>query len=193
MFKDPYKKLLEDVCRVCRFAVSIGLSDSHGGNVSVRVNDMILIKASGKMLGLLTPDDFVATTLEENSELDREASVELKVHRAIYKALPQARAVLHTHAPFTVAASLSGSKFIEPEDSEGKLLLGKVPILKAKKVIGSDEVAQKLPPLLKDCHVAVVASHGAFSWGKDIQEALKYLSALENSCKIKAISKLLQS
>jgi L-fuculose-phosphate aldolase len=143
------------------------------------------------MLGYLEPADIVVTTLEENRELDAEASIELKVHRAIYKTLPEVKGIVHAHSPYTVACSLVYDEII-PLDSEGRLLLGKVPVLSAKKVVSSDEVAEKLPELLKKSPVAVVKSHGPFAVGKTLEEALKYLSALENSCKIISIMKTME-
>ncbi|RUM87397.1 MAG: aldolase [Thermovibrio sp.] len=179
----PFKRERQELIRIGRIAFEAGLTDTHGGNISMRVDDYILIKKSGKMLGFLKEEDFILTTLEANERLDRFASVELKVHRALYKELPGISSVLHTHAPYTVAASLKFDRIV-PLDSEGKLLLGEVPVLKAQKVVSSDEVAERLPELLKSSPVAVVWSHGPFAVGKTPEEALMFISALENSCKI---------
>ncbi|SNR86809.1 aldolase [Desulfurobacterium atlanticum] len=182
------EKLKKEMIKIGRLIFQSGLTDSHGGNISVRYNDYILIKKSGKMLGTLTEEDIVVTTVEENPELDKTASIELKVHRNIYKKLPEVKAVVHAHSPYTVAVSLTTNEII-PLDSEVKFLLGTVPVLSAKQVISSNEVAEKLPELLKKCKIAVVKSHGPFSTGKTLEEAYKYLSAVENSCKIISIVK----
>jgi L-fuculose-phosphate aldolase len=187
----PFLKERKELVRVGRIIFESGLTDTHGGNISMRIDDYILIKKSGKMLGYLESADIVVTTLEENRELDAEASIEVKVHRAIYKTLPEVKGIVHAHSPYTVACSLVYDEII-PLDSEGRLLLGKVPVLSAKKVVSSDEVAEKLPELLKKSPVAVVKSHGPFAVGKTLEEALKYLSALENSCKIISIMRIME-
>jgi len=180
----PFLKERLELIEIAKLTVQLGLTDSHGGNLSCRVGNYIVIKRSGKSFGRLKPEDFVITTLEENPFLDRFASLELKVHRAIYREMPEVNAVLHAHSPYTVACSLKFEE-IEPLDSESRLLLErKIPVLRAEKVVSSEEVARELPKLLKKCPVAVVYSHGPFSVGRTIEEALKYLSALENSCKI---------
>ncbi|WP_457678830.1 class II aldolase/adducin family protein [Thermovibrio sp.] len=180
----PFLKERLKLIEVAELTFKLGLTDSHGGNLSCRVGDYILIKRSGKSLGNLKPEDFVLTALRESSQTDKFASLELIVHRAIYRELPQVKAVLHTHSPYTVACSLAFNE-IKPLDSESKLLLGeRIPVLAAEKVVSSEEVAAKLPELLKKCPVAVVKSHGPFAVGRDIEEALKFLSALENSCKV---------
>ncbi len=179
----PFEREREELIRIGRIAFESGLTDTHGGNISLRVGNYILVKKSGSMLGFLKKEDFVLTTLEGDPTLDKFASIELKVHRAIYKKLPQVNSVLHTHAPFTVACSLMFEKIV-PLDSEGKLLLGEVPVVRAEKVVSSEEVAQKLPEVLRNHPVAVVWSHGPFSVGRTPEEALMYISALENSCRI---------
>ena len=187
----PFLKEKKELVEIGRIVFESGLTDTHGGNISMRIDDYILIKKSGKMLGYLESADIVVTTLEENRELDAEASIEVKVHRAIYKTLPEVKGIVHAHSPYTVACSLVYDEII-PLDSEGRLLLGKVPVLSAKKVVSSDEVAEKLPELLKKSPVAVVKSHGPFAVGKTLEEALKYLSALENSCKIISIMRIME-
>ncbi|WP_456396907.1 class II aldolase/adducin family protein [Desulfurobacterium sp.] len=180
------KNLKKEIIKIGKLIFEMGLTDSHGGNISVRYDEYILIKKSGKMLGCLTEDDIVITTLEPNKKLDKEASIELKVHRNLYKQLPEIKAVVHAHSPYTVAVSLTTDEIV-PLDSEVKFLIGTVPVLPVKITISSDEVAEKLPKLLKKCKIAVVKSHGPFSTGRTLEEAFKYLSALENSCKIISI------
>ncbi len=188
----PFLKERLELSRIGKIISLSGLTDSHGGNISCRVGRYILIKKSGVMLGASKPEDYVVTTLEGDPEMDKFASIELKVHRSIYREHLQVKAVVHAHSPFTVACSLVFDEIV-PQDSEGKLLLGKVPVLKAEKVVSSDEVACKLPELLKYAPVVVVRSHGPFAVGESLEEALKYLSALENSCKIiTALSSLLK-
>ncbi len=184
----PLIKERKELIKIGRIAFESGLTDTHGGNISMRVGNYILIKRSGKMLGYLKEEDFVLTTLDRNPLLDRFASIELVVHRAIYRKNENATAILHTHSPHTVACSLKMDRVI-PEDSEGRLLLGRVPVVKAEKVISSEEVAEKLSELLLDHPVAIVFSHGPFAVGRTPEEALMYISALENSCKILTAAK----
>ncbi|RUM90542.1 MAG: aldolase [Thermovibrio sp.] len=179
----PFKEERKELIKIGRIAFESGLTDTHGGNISRRLGKYILIKKSGKMLGFLNEEDFVLTTIDVNSRLDRFASIELKVHRSIYKGLPEVNSILHTHSPSTVACSLRFEKIV-PMDSEGRLLLGEVPVLRAETVVSSDAVAEKLPKLLKTSPVAVIYSHGPFAVGRTPEEALMYISALENSCKI---------
>jgi len=51
--------------------------------------------------------------------------------------------------------------------------------------VGSEETVRLLPSFLNGENVvAVVKGHGSFAIGQNLEEAYKYTSSLENSCKI---------
>ena len=66
------------------------LVSSHGGNLSVRLGDRVIIKRRGAMLGRLKEGDLIETRLEKPDSGVVLASTELVVHRAIYLATPGA-------------------------------------------------------------------------------------------------------
>lgn len=78
-----------------------GLISSHGGNMSVRVGDRILITRRGSMMGRLGPGDIVETALDRDDSEVALASTEIIVHRAIYAAT-NGLAIVHTHSPNTI-------------------------------------------------------------------------------------------
>ncbi len=174
--------MLEDFQWVGRDLYRSGAVSSHGGNLSVRLDDdRILITRTGSMIGHLTADDILETTLRECADpRDERCSVELVVHRAIYAATG-ARAVVHTHSVHSVARSLVGD-LIVPVDSESKLRLVDVPVVVAAETIGSREAAEKLAHALRDRPVAVLRGHGPFARGGSLEEALQAVSCLEASC-----------
>ena len=57
--------------------------------------------------------------------------------------------------------------------------------MRAHQAIGSDEVARLVPSFLQGSSVvAVVKGHGSFAVGKTLEEAYRYTSSLENSCRV---------
>jgi L-fuculose-phosphate aldolase len=93
------------------------LTSSHGGNVSVRVGDRVIIKRRGAQLGRLKRSDFIETSLHrKDSEITR-ASTELIVHRTICLKT-SALAVIHCHPRTAIALSMSRDAII-PIDVEG--------------------------------------------------------------------------
>ena len=73
-----------------------GLITSHGGNMSMRLNDRIIITRTGCMLGHITKSDLVEASIATNDDTPKNASSEIAVHRAIYKTPPPWRSFTPT-------------------------------------------------------------------------------------------------
>ncbi len=160
---------------------SSGAISTHGGNLSLRVDDTIYITRKGSMLGHLGDDDIIETHIDV-CELDEHCSRELVVHRRIYQET-DAKAIVHAHPTHTIFRSLVSDE-IHPLDSEAKLVFGAVPVLAPAESIASPEAAEMLGHALKDQPVAVLRSHGPFAKGATMQEAFYAVSSLEISCHI---------
>ena len=165
------------------------LISSHGGNLSVRFGDRLIIKRRGAMLGQLKPHDLVETGLEKNDSGVALASTELIVHRAIYRATP-ALAVVHAHPRTAIAFSLSRDE-ITPIDNEGSYLLKKVPVIAVEMASGSPEMAQAVATALQEYKIVMLRGHGSFAVGQTLDEAFQWTSALEECCQIILTAKLI--
>jgi L-fuculose-phosphate aldolase len=158
------------------------LISSHGGNISVRFGDRVVIKRRGAMLGNLKPHDLIETGLEKNDSGVALASTELIVHRAIYKATP-ALAVVHAHPRRAIAFSLSRDEII-PIDNEGSYLLKKVPVVAVEFASGSRQMAETIAEALESYKIVMMRGHGSFSTGQTLDEAFQWTDALEEVCEI---------
>lgn len=154
-----------------------GLTSSHGGNMSVRVGNHIIIKRRGAQLGRLKPEDFVMTSLEQNDAEVTRASTELVVHRAIYQRT-SALAVIHSHPRTAIALSLSRNEII-PIDVEGSYLLHKIPVVAAEFASGSHAMADLVAEKLREYKIIMLRGHGCFSIGQTLEEAFHWISCLE--------------
>ena len=63
--------------------------------------------------------------------------------------------------------------------------------VRAGLTVGSDEVAEKLPPLLQNYKAAMVRGRGSFAVGQMLEEAFQWTSSLEPACKTPHLSRLL--
>jgi L-fuculose-phosphate aldolase len=178
--------VLEQFQRIGRDLFVAGLISSHGGNLSVRQGDRILITRRGSMLAHLEERDVIDTGLEENDANVTLASTEIVVHRAIYQQT-SALAIVHTHPPYAIAQSLVKDEIV-PVDSEGSYLLHKVPVVEAHLTAGSAEVAKRVPRLLKEYDLVMLRGHGPFAIGHLLEEAYQLTSVLEMACRILTIS-----
>lgn len=165
------------------------LTSTHGGNMSVRVGDRIIIKRRGAQLGRLKRADFVETSMyKKDSEITR-ASTELIVHRTIYLKT-SALAIIHSHPRTAIALSLSRDSII-PIDVEGSYLLHKVPVVAAEFASGSQEMADLVADTLREYKIIMLRGHGCFSRGQTLDEALQWISCLEEASDIILESKLI--
>jgi L-fuculose-phosphate aldolase len=140
--------VLEQFQAIGRDLFVAGVISSHGGNLSVRMGDRILITRRGSMLARLEERDIIETGLEENDANVMLASTEINVHRAIYQGTA-AQAIVHAHPPYAIARSLLCDEIV-PIDSEGSYLLHKVPVVHTELTAGSKEVAADRSELLED-------------------------------------------
>lgn len=159
-----------------------GLVSSHGGNMSVRVGDRVLITRRGSMLGRLTPRDVIETALGRDDSEVALASTEIVVHRAIYQRT-NGLAIVHTHSPHTILRTLIDDEIV-PVDSEASYLLHKVPVHSLARTAGSAEVADAVSSALKEYKCVCLRGHGPFAIGTVLEEAFQWISSLEMACKI---------
>lgn len=166
-----------------------GLISSHGGNISVRLGDRVVIKRRGAMLGRLKPHDLIETGLEKNDSGVALASTELLIHRTVYMRTP-ALAIVHCHPRTAIAFSLSRDEIV-PIDNEASYLLKKVPVLSEEFPSGTQEMADTLANALQAYKIVVMRGHGSFATGQTLDEAFHWSSTLEESCDIALDAKLI--
>jgi L-fuculose-phosphate aldolase len=150
--------------------------------MSVRVGSRVIIKRRGAQLGRLKPDDFIETSLHSKDSGIMRASTELIVHRTIYLKT-SALAVIHCHPRTAISLSLSRDAII-PIDVEGSYLLHKVPVVAAEFASGSQEMADLVADTLREYKIIMLRGHGCFSTGQTLDEALQWVSCLEEASDI---------
>ncbi len=162
---------------------------SHGGNISLRVGDRVIIKRRGAQLGRLKPSDLIETSIEKNDSGVVLASTELLVHRTIYKTTP-ALAVIHCHPRTAIAFSLSRDEIV-PIDNEASYLLKKVPVVTEEFASGTPEMANKVAAALQQYKIIMLRGHGSFATGQTLEEAFHWSSTLEEACQIAMYAKII--
>jgi len=178
--ESPLDEGCQQIAEMGRWVIAAGLTSSRFGNISVRLEDGMLITCTGTMLDRLTPSQIVKVGWEPGPK-DLQASCEAPVHRAIYQAT-EARAIIHTHSPCAVALSLL-EPVILPEDSEGLAMLGAVPVVGGS--FGSNELACEASSALRKARACVARGHGTFATGKDLKEAYTVACMTEHSSHVR--------
>lgn len=173
--------MLEEFQRIGRDIFLSGLVSSHGGNMSIRLGDRLIITRRGSQLGQLTEKDIVEMGLEGDDSNSELASSEAPVHRAIYLNT-DALAVVHAHPRVAIALSLVEDEII-PVDTEGAYLSPKIPVISSEIATGAP-VAGPVAAALKQHKIVMVRGHGCFAIGPNLEEAYKLVSCLEESAQV---------
>jgi methylthioribulose-1-phosphate dehydratase len=173
-----------------RFIDSKGWVPATSGNFSARLSDdTIAITVSGRHKGHLQRDDLMLID-NKGSALDgKQPSAETLLHTAIYQRFPQVKAVLHPHSiNATLAARLFKHQIVLENYELLKALVGitthetriKIPIFANDQDIPrlSAQVDQYLDKN-QDIYAYIIASHGFYTWGPSVADALRHLEALE--------------
>ena len=128
-------QLREELCRVGRSLFARGYVHGTTGNLSARVDDgATLITATDACLGELTPGSLVKVDAAGGASGGRPSKT-IALHRRIYDAEPQARAVIHTHSRHCVGLSLAAAAdedrddFVPPITPYFVMKVGHVPLL----------------------------------------------------------------
>ncbi|MGD0893666.1 MAG: methylthioribulose 1-phosphate dehydratase [Terracidiphilus sp.] len=189
---DGLKDAGERLCATARWCYTQGWVPATSGNFSVRQGSRILITASGLDKGTVTPDGLL--------EIDRDGrmltgtgkpSAETGLHLVLYRARPEAGAILHVHTIWNTLLSghfeAAGVAKIEGYE----LLKGlsgvsththqeQVPILKNSQ--DYSELCAELEEALKtypETHGVLLSRHGLYTWGESVADARRHLEALE--------------
>jgi len=148
------------------------------GNISIRIGDRIVMSPSGLNYDQVT-EESVNVLDADGAILDGTGrrSSEWPMHRRIYDLTP-ARAVVHTHAPFSVAI---GSICAEiPAVHYSVLRLGGPTVRVAPyTTFGSDGLAAHVAAALEDRFAALLQNHGTIAYGTTIEETYDRTQLLE--------------
>jgi L-fuculose-phosphate aldolase len=181
------ERIYQQFCEIGRDLYEQNMISSHGGNISVRMGDRVVIKRRGAQLGRLKPHDLIETRLDKNDSGVTLASTELLAHRTIYMQTP-ALSICHCHPRTAIAFSLTRDEIV-PIDNEASYLLKKVPVIWEEFASGTPEMANHLAKALQSYKIVMLRGHGSFAIGQTLDEAFFWSSTLEEACQIMLIAR----
>jgi L-ribulose-5-phosphate 4-epimerase len=190
-----YSALRKRVFEAGRELVRAGLVPLTFGNVSGvdRELDVLAIKPSGVAYDELRPESMVVVGLEtgEIVDGDHRPSSDTPTHRVLYRRFDGIGGVVHTHSPSATAWAQARRDLPCLGTTHADYFRGPVPVTRllaaaeirdgyeerTGDVIVETFETRGLDPL--ETPAALVASHGPFVWGADVQHAVENAIALE--------------
>jgi len=168
----------------------MGLTTSISGNHSLRASpNWMWITPSGIPRYRIRRTDLVKVNLKTGKALGKtKPSVELEMHRAIYRVAPDVNAIVHTHSPFTIGVSISAE--FRHVIEEARIVVG-TPVFVANRPSGSKELAESVSrEFAQGARVVIVRNHGVVAGAKDLQHARAIIESLEEWAKILTIARI---
>jgi L-ribulose-5-phosphate 4-epimerase len=175
--------------------VEAGLVVLTFGNASAadREAGVMAIKPSGVAYDSLRPEDVPLVDLASGAIVSgkRRPSSDTPTHLALYRAFTDVGGVVHTHSPFATAWAQAQRELLCLGTTHADHFHGPVPVtrqLTAAEIEGDYEertgaviveafAERGLDPL--ELPAALVASHGPFVWGAEVEGAVENAVALE--------------
>lgn len=157
-----------------------GFCPSKSGNVSARTESGFLITPSGLPYAQTTPEDLIELSLDGTVlSGTRKPSSEWPFHVAIYKARPEAQAIVHTHSPR--ATALSSTRRGIPAFHYMIALCGGADVRCAEyATFGSPELAENAVRALEGRKAVLLANHGVIALGGSLAGAHQIVAEVEN-------------
>ena len=169
-----------------RWLRQYGNNDSHSGNASVRDGDTIWVTPSGCCADTLEPEHLIACSLD--GTCGKGASLDAPLHVQVYQQNTEARSVIHSHGPYTVALTMNGEDFIPP-DFEGQYYFPRVPVITIPYDRYVAEAPGRVAAALAEYPITVVRGHGVYATAATINLAYKWSCSLELSAKTAFIAR----
>ena len=160
----------EAIVSACQELSRTGLVAGTAGNVSVREGDLVAVTPSGVRYAELTPPMVGVHRLDGTpAEAPLRPSSELPLHLAVYRARPDAGAVVHTHSVAATALSTLAGE-LPAVHYYVALFGGPVPVTPYAGY-GTPELARHAAAALRDRDGCLLGSHGAVTVGPDLATA----------------------
>ena len=180
---DAERLLRERVVATALGMNASGINRAKAGNVSARWHagdfDGFLITPTGVAYDRLAPDDIVAVAQDGTPRGRLVPSSEWRFHRDIYATRPDARAIVHTHAPFCTTLACLGRGI--PAFHYMVAVAGGRDIRCAPyATFGSQELAHAAVAALDGRRACLLANHGMIAIGADLSRALDLAVEVES-------------
>jgi L-fuculose-phosphate aldolase len=196
MLEDAKKLLLE----IAKLIWDRRLSDTAGGNISVRNGDLVCI--TPRLMGYrlhwqITDADLSVVDLEGNVlEGPAQITREGKLHLGLYKEFSEAGAAIHAHPYWTNVFVAKAKPIIPVLETTGKF--GTIECIKEAHGY-SEELAHNVIEHFKARRaqwgksplMTIMPRHGIMAMGRDMNACFDIVDRIETECRCQILGKLL--
>ncbi len=176
-------ELAERIAETGRAMNRTGLNQGRSGNVSARVDNGLLITASGCHFDDITAAHVVATDLDGQWQGPLKPSSEVSFHAAIYRTRPDAAAVVHVHSPWATTLACMHRR-IPPFHYMVAVAGGHDIPCVPYATFGGEALAEHVANGLRQRDACLIANHGLVTLGESLEAALELAQEVEDLARI---------
>jgi ribulose-5-phosphate 4-epimerase/fuculose-1-phosphate aldolase len=164
-----------------------GYAHGSSGNLSVRIDDGILVTPTGSSLGRLDPARIAKVDAKGVHVTGDPPSKETFLHLAMYVERPNANAIVHLHCTCAVAISClvhaDPSNVLPPLTAYHVMRVGTLPLIPYYRP-GDRALAEAVRRVAAKHRAVLLANHGPVVSGKSLDEAVDSAEELEQTAKL---------
>ena len=158
------------------------------GNLSIKINtSCCAITPSGRSYDSLNTEDIVVVDMQGNKIVGALIpSSETPLHLAVYKAIPEAQAIVHTHSIYASACAAMHKLIPALIEDLVQIIGGSVDVAEYA-LPGTEALAANAVKALQNKKAALLANHGVVCWGSSLNSALMTAEIVEKAAQIYCI------
>jgi L-fuculose-phosphate aldolase len=162
-YVEKYKNEVSDFLDVCKRLESKMYTTSYGGNLSLKLeNDLLLITPTTMDKGKITADDLVFIDLDGKIvEGKKQPTGETHIYLKFFKSRPDVKSIIHCHPPYTsvFAVTKEANILMRPTLPETCVEVGPVPLVPYGEPL-TEELANNFNPFMQKYNAFLMESHG---------------------------------
>lgn len=180
--------LREEMVAIARSLYQRGYTHGTTGNLSVRLDESILITPTGSSFGFVKPEEMAQVNVNDGLVIGGgKPSKELPFHLAAYRTRSDIQAVVHLHSTHSVALScleeLDPVNMLPPITPYLVMKVGALPLIPYYRP-GDARLAEEIALVLHTGDAALMANHGTILTGKTLLDAAAAAEELEETAKL---------
>lgn len=164
-----------------------GYGCGSSGNISVRLEDGILVTPTNSSMGRLDPARISRLDWQGNLLAGDKPSKEAFLHLAMYQERLEERAVVHLHATHSVAVSclaeINPENVLPPITAYYVMRVGKLPLLPYYRP-GDKALAEAVRRMAREHRAMLLANHGPVVAGAELDAAVYAAEELEETARL---------
>jgi len=182
MPKVKYAELRKKTIETCLAMNASGINQGTSGNVSVRTDEGFLITGSGIPYARMKPEHVVEMDLDGGYRGDYLPSSEWRMHLDIFKARPEAGAIVHTHSVHATALSCLRRDIPAFHYMIG-VAGGTSLRVSGYAEFGTQALSDVMLKAMQGRSACLLANHGQICFGPNLDRALWLAVEIETLCR----------